>query len=154
MLTAALAINFLSQPSHPADAAGPPVNQCNNDAASNAGGQGIACSVTVVNYVTGTGAIDSTTPSSVTVTRCVGAAGPIAAGAGTCATTTSTSTAPITTVQQCNGSGNGGGGVVICSVTMTTTFTSAPLVLPTGAAVYQCVGSVITGTGHPAPAPR
>lgn len=55
----------------------------------------------------------------------------------------------MTTVQQCNGSGNGGGGVVICAVTVTTTFTSAPAVLPTGATVYQCIGSVITGTGVP-----
>jgi len=125
-----------------------PVNQCNDDAASNVGGQGIRCTVTVANFLTSTGAIDPSRPSTVTVTRCVGAAGPIGAGAGTCTTTTTTSTTPVTSVTQCNGSANGGGGVLTCSVTMTNTFAGAAAA-PTGATVYQCIGSVITGTGAP-----
>lgn len=125
-----------------------PVNQCNDDAASNAGGQGIRCTVTVANFLTGTGAIDPSKPSTVTVTRCVGAAGPIGAGAGTCTTTTTTSTTPVTSVTQCNGSANGGGGVLTCSVTMTNTFAGSAAA-PTSATVYQCIGSVITGTGAP-----
>lgn len=125
-----------------------PVNQCNDDAASNVGGQGIRCTVTVANFLTSTGAIDPSKPSTVTVTRCVGAAGPIGAGAGTCTTTTSTSTTPVTSVTQCNGSANGGGGVLSCTVTMTNTFAGSAAA-PTSATVYQCVGSVITGTGAP-----
>jgi hypothetical protein len=126
-----------------------PVSQCNNDAASNVGGQGISCTVTVVNYVTSSGTIDPSTPSTVTVTRCVGAAGPIGAGAGTCTTTTSTSAQPVLSITQCDGSANGGGGVLICTVTMTNHFASSPAVAPTPATVYQCIGSVITGTGAP-----
>ena len=144
-----LAFGLLSQTSHPASAAAAPVAQCNNDTASNVGGQGIACIVTIDNYVTGTGVIAATPPSTVTVTRCVGAAGPIAAGAGTCTTTTTTSAEPVTLVQQCNGSGNGGGGVVRCSVTVINHFSGSPTVAPAPAAIYQCVGSVITGTGAP-----
>lgn len=124
-----------------------PVSQCNNDAASNVGGQGISCTVTIANFVTSTGAIDPTRPTTVTVRRCVGAAGPIGAGAGTCTTTTTTSTELVTSVAQCNGSANGGGGVLICNVTMTNTITGGAT--PTAATVYQCVGSVITGTGAP-----
>ena len=144
-----LAFGLLSQTSHPASAAAAPVAQCNDDTASNVGGQGIACIVTIDNYVTGTGVIAATPPSTVTVTRCVGAAGPIRAGAGTCATTTTTSAEPVTLVQQCNGSGNGGGGVVRCSVTVINHFSGSPTVAPAPAAIYQCVGSVITGTGAP-----
>lgn len=124
-----------------------PVSQCNDDAASNVGGQGISCTVTIANFVRSTGTIDPTRPTTVTVTRCVGAAGPIGAGAGTCTTTTTTSTELVTSVAQCNGSANGGGGVLICSVTMTNTIVGGAT--PTAATVYQCVGSVITGTGAP-----
>ena len=124
-----------------------PVTQCNDDGASNVGGQGISCTVTIANFVTSTGTIDPARPTTVTVTRCVGAAGPIGAGAGTCTTTTTTSTELVTSVAQCNGSANGGGGVLICSVTMTNTITGGAT--PTAATVYQCVGSVITGTGAP-----
>ncbi|RJQ13203.1 MAG: hypothetical protein C4558_00220, partial [Dehalococcoidia bacterium] len=126
-----------------------PVSQCNDDAASNVGGQGIACTVTIVNYLTSTGAYSNSLPSTVTATRCVGAAGPINAGAGTCTTTTTTSSEVITNVQQCNGSGNGGGGVVICTATITNRFTGSPVEAPSAAFVYQCVGSVITGPGAP-----
>jgi hypothetical protein len=115
LFAATLTTVLLSQMTHSASAAAAPVAQCNNDTASNVGGQGIACTVTIVNYVDSGGA--AIAPSAITVTRCVGAAGPIAAGGGTCATTTTTSAEPVTLVQQCNGSGNGGGGVVICSVT-------------------------------------
>ena len=124
-----------------------PVNQCNNDTASNVGGQGLACTVTVDNYVDGNGT--TAAPSTVTVTKCVGAAGPIGAGAGTCATTTSTSTQPVVSVTQCDGSSNGGGGVLICTVTITNHFAGSPASAPTAASVYQCIGSVITGTGAP-----
>ncbi|HEX4744554.1 MAG TPA: hypothetical protein VFW12_07785 [Candidatus Limnocylindria bacterium] len=124
-----------------------PVAQCNDDTASNVGGQGVRCTVTVANFVTSTGAIDPLRPSTVTVTRCVGAAGPVAAGAGTCTTTTSTSTSLVASITQCNGSANGGGGVLICTVTMTNTFAGGPAATP--ATVYQCIGSVITGTGAP-----
>ncbi len=149
LAAALLAAGLVSQPSQVANAAAAPVTQCNNETASNVGGQGIACTVTIHNYVTGTGDIVATAPSTVTVTRCVGAAGPIGSGAGTCTTTTTTSAEPIMQVQQCNGSGNGGGGVVICTVTITNHFSSSPAVPATPATVYQCVGSVITGTGAP-----
>lgn len=141
-----LAMVLLSQGSHPAGAAAAPVTQCNGEA--NVGGQGIRCTVTIVNHVDSTGA--ATAPSAITVTKCTGAAGPIGAGAGTCTTTTTTSAEPITLVQQCNGSGNGGGGVVICSVQVTNSFSSAPVAALGAATVYQCVGSQITGPGAPA----
>lgn len=147
LLVAVLAVGLLSQTSVSEAAA--PVSQCNDDAASNVGGQGIACTVTVVNYVTSAGAYSNSLPSTVTVTKCVGAAGPINAGAGTCTTTTTTSSEPITQVQQCNGSGNGGGGVVICTTTITNRFTGSPVEAPSAAFVYQCIGSVITGPGAP-----
>ncbi len=149
LAAAVLAIGLLTQTSVSEAAA--PVSQCNNNTASNVGGQGIACTVTIVNYATSTGAYDGRLPSTVTVTVCTGAAGPINAGAGTCSTTTTTSTEPITQVQQCNGSGNGGGGggVVICTATVTNNFAGAPTVAATPAAIYQCIGSVITGTGAP-----
>ena len=146
---AVLALSLLGQASRPVHAQAAPVSQCNNDAASNVGGQGIACTVTVVNYVSGDGTLAATPASTVTTTVCTGAAGPIAAGAGTCATTTTTSAAPVTLVQQCNGSGNGGGGVVICTVTVTNNFTGSPTAPLTDATIYQCIGSEITGTGAP-----
>jgi hypothetical protein len=123
-----------------------PVNQCNNDAATNVGGQGISCTVTVVNFVTANGT-STGTPSTITVTSCVGAAGPIAAGAGTCATTTTTSAQPVTQITQCDGESNGGGGVLICTVTMTNNISGTATATP--ATVYQCIGSVITGPGAP-----
>ena len=122
-----------------------PVNQCN--ALANVGGQGLACTVTVDNYITGSGAV--TTPSTITVTVCVGAAGPIGAGAGTCTTTTTTSSQPVVSIVQCDGSANGGGGVLICAATITNHFAGAPAVAPTPALIYQCIGSAITGTGAP-----
>lgn len=125
-----------------------PIAQCNDDTASNVGGQGLSCTITIVNFVTSSGTA-TTTPSTVTLTRCFGAAGPIGAGAGTCSTTTSTSPTPITSIQQCDGVSNGGGGVLICTVTMTNNFSGTPA-QPLGAAsVYQCVGSAITGPGAP-----
>src|SRR2546423_3739701 len=123
-----------------------PVNQCNNDAASNVGGQGVSCTVTIVNFVTA-GGTSTGTPSTITMTRCVGAAGRIGAGAGTCAATTSTSAQPVTQVTQCDGSANGGGGVLICTVTMTNNISGTATSTP--ATVYQCIGSVITGPGAP-----
>ena len=122
-----------------------PVNQCNGLA--NVGGQGLSCTVTVDNFVTGSGAV--TTPSTITVTVCVGAAGPIGAGAGTCTTTTTTSSQPVVSITQCDGSANGGGGVLICAATITNHFAGAPAAAPAPALVYQCIGSAITGTGAP-----
>ncbi|HEV2009608.1 MAG TPA: hypothetical protein VGS17_01090 [Candidatus Limnocylindria bacterium] len=39
--------------------------------------------------------------------------------------------------------------MLICTVTMTNNFAGSPAVAPTPATVYQCIGSVITGTGAP-----
>jgi hypothetical protein len=125
---------------------GAPINQCNNITASNVGGQGVSCTVTVVNFVTAGGSATGT-PNTITVTICSGAAGPIGAGAGTCATTTTTSAQPVTQVTQCDGVANGGGGVLICSVTMTNNISGSATATP--ANVYQCIGSVITGPGAP-----
>ncbi|HSW94788.1 MAG TPA: hypothetical protein VLI88_01375 [Patescibacteria group bacterium] len=123
-----------------------PINQCNNITASNVGGQGVSCTVTVVNFVTAGGSATGT-PNTITVTTCSGAAGPIGAGAGTCATSTTTSATPVTQVTQCDGVANGGGGVLICSVTMTNNISGSATATP--ANIYQCIGSVITGPGAP-----
>lgn len=149
LAAALLAIAMVAVAPSPAGAQAAPVAQCNDDAASNVGGQGISCTVVIVNYVNSDGTIATTAPSTVTMTRCVGAAGPIGAGAGTCATTVTTSSAPVTLVQQCNGSANGGGGVLICSVSVTNHFNGTPTAPVGPATVYQCIGSVITGTGAP-----
>ena len=125
-----------------------PIAQCNNDTASNVGGQGLSCTITIVNFVTSSGTA-TTTPSTVTLTRCFGAAGPIGAGAGTCSTTTSTSSQPITSITQCDGVSNGGGGVLLCTVTMTNNFSGTPAQPLGPASVYQCIGSAITGPGAP-----
>ena len=125
-----------------------PATQCNGE--MNGGGTEVACTITVVNYLTEAGTLSATPPSTLTMTRCVGATGPLSTL--TCTTTTDTLTAPVTTVQQCNGSGNGGGGAVICTVTVTNHFTGNRDVISaatTFATVYQCVGSEITGTGAP-----
>lgn len=129
------------------EAQAPSIMQCNDEAASNVGGQGIFCTITVVNHVTSDGTIFDSSPSTVTMTRCVGAAGPIVAGSGTCDTTVTTLTAPVTLVCQRNGSSNGGGGVLICSVSNTNHFVGTPDAVLTSATVYQCVGSVIAGPG-------
>lgn len=145
-----LAISLLGPPARPVSAQAAPVAQCNDDVASNVGGQGIACTVNVTNHlvVSSAGTVSVGAPSTATLTRCVGAAGPVAAGAGTCATTTLTPAGAVTAVRQCNGSGNGGGGVVICATTVTNIFTG-PALAATPARVYQCIGSVITGPGAP-----
>ncbi len=143
LLALALAMfgaGLFSQASHPANAAAAPVEQCNGVAEG--GGQGIACTVTIDNYVTSTGA--AAAPSTVSVTICTGAAGPIREGAGTCDTTTKTSAEPVTLVNQCNGSANGGGSVMKCTVTITNHFSSSPTAAPTPATVYQCIGSFDT----------
>ncbi len=148
-LTASLlAFGLFSQTANTASAASAPVAQCNNDTASNVGGQGIACTVTIDNYVTSAGA--ATAPSTVTLKVCTGAAGPIASGAGTCTTTTSAPAEPVTLVQQCDGSGNGGGGVVICTVTVTNHFSSSPTAAITAATVYQCIPLPPGGSCSPA----
>lgn len=141
LVAVVLAMVLFSQGSHPAGAAAAPVTQCNADTddASNVGGQGIRCTVTIVNHVDSNGA--ATAPSAITVTKCTDAATPILNGTATCNTTTTTSAEPITLIQQCNGVGNGGGGVVICSVQVTNSFSSAPVSAIGPATVYQCVGS-------------
>jgi hypothetical protein len=152
LAVAIIAVSLLGVSPLPASAQAAPIAQCNDDVASNVGGQGIACTVTIENHVfiSGNGEIEATAPSTITMTRCTGAAGPVAAGAGTCVTTTTTSAEPIMVVQQCNGSGNGGGGVVICTVTLANTFSSISTDALVAATVYQCVGSEITGPGAPA----
>ena len=151
LAVAILAISLVGVQPAPASAAAPPINQCNDDTASNVGGQGIACTVTIQNYIHigGNGVVEATAPSTITVTRCTGAAGPVAAGAGTCTTESTTSAEPILIVQQCNGSGNGGGGVVLCTVTISTIISSTLVDALTPATVYQCIGSVNTGPGAP-----
>ncbi len=142
--TIAFTIGLLtfSGPRHAIAAATPP--QC--DGEMNGGGTEVACTVTVVNYVTAAGALSTTPSSTLTMTRCVGASGPLSTL--TCTTTATTSSQPVTTIDQCNGSGNGGGGTVICTVTVTNHFNGSPAAF-TPATVYQGVGSVITGTGAP-----
>src|SRR5687768_9183858 len=73
---AMLAVGLGSQAAHPASAAAPAVSQCNNVAATTAG-QGLECTVTIINYVNADGTLDDTTPSTVTVTTCSGEAGPV-----------------------------------------------------------------------------
>jgi hypothetical protein len=150
LAVAVLAVSLLAQTPHPVSAQAAPAVQCNDDAASNVGGQGVACTVVITNnFAVGTGGtITTEAPSSLTMTRCTGAAGPVGAGAGTCVTTTVTSADPIALVQQCNGSANGGGGVLLCSVTVANVF-SGSTVTTSPASVYQCVGSAITGPGAP-----
>lgn len=120
------------------------VAQCNGE--MNGGGTEVACTVTIVNYLTSSGSLAATPPSTLTMTRCVGATGPL--HTLTCTTAVATLTEPVATVQQCNGSGNGGGGAVVCTVTVTNHFLGAPAPV-TAARVYQCVGSIISGPGEP-----
>lgn len=140
---ASVMIGLFSLQPHIASAAATPP-QC--DGEQNGGGTEVACTVTVVNYLTAGGALSATPPSTLTMTRCVGASGPLATL--TCTTTTTTSSQPVTTIDQCNGSGNGGGGTVICTATVTNHFAGSPAAI-TPATVYQGIGSAITGTGAP-----
>ena len=141
-LAAAMIVLVGQQPQHASAAS--VAGQCNGE--MNGGGTEVACTVTVVNHLTAAGELAASPPSTLTLTRCVGASGPLSTL--TCTTTTTTSTQPVTTIQQCNGSGNGGGGAVICNVTISNRFSGSPAAI-TPATVYQCVGSVITGTGAP-----
>ncbi len=141
--TALVAFSLLTGVSSSVSAA--PATQCNGE--QNGGGTQVACTVTVVNYVTSTGTISNVAPSTVVITRCVGASGPVSTL--TCTTTTLTSTEPVVLVQQCNGSANGGGGTVRCSATVTNNFSGAPAGPIVSATNYACIGSVITGTGAP-----
>lgn len=118
--------------------------QCNGE--MNGGGTQVACTVVISQYLTASGSLAPSPASTMTMTRCVGASGPVSTL--TCTTTVTTLTSPATTVQQCNGSGNGGGGTVRCSVTVANHFIGSPGPI-LGALIYQCVGSVITGTGAP-----
>ncbi|HEV2891343.1 MAG TPA: hypothetical protein VGX28_13290 [Frankiaceae bacterium] len=103
------------------------VSQCNGSASG--GGGEVACTVDVVNDVTG-----GATPTAATVDQCVGSAD----GSGTmvCDPAGSTSGATVT---QCNGSGNGGGSTVTCTVAPSTR--SASLLVT----VDQCNGSANGG---------
>ena len=139
--TALVAFSLLTGVSSSVSAA--PATQCNGE--QNGGGTQVACTVTVVNYVTSAGTISTAGPSTVVITRCVGASGPVSTL--TCTTTTLTSTEPVVLVQQCNGSANGGGGTVRCSATVTNNFSGAPAGPIVSATNYACIGSVITGTG-------
>ena len=126
-------------------AAAPP--QCN--AEMNQSGYGVHCTITIVNYVDAGGGLAGTPPSTMTMTRCAGATGPVFDGSVVCDPPVVTPlTEPVTSVNQCNGSGNGGGGIILCTVSITNHFAEQPgAIVP--ATVYQCVGSVITGTGAP-----
>ena len=104
------------------------VTQCNGSGSG--GGGTVACSVSIVNNITG-----SATPTAVTVNQCNSSA----EGGGTqptlsCNPIGSTTGAGVT---QCNGSGNGGGGTmrVLCTVDPSTKSSAAPTL------VNQCVGS-------------
>jgi hypothetical protein len=110
------------------------VNQCNGT--DDAGGQAVACTVSVINNVDlGTGL----SSSRVTVTECHGAANV----EPSCATTVKNRPGqPVTSVTQCNGSGNGGGGTVTCVVEVLNNITGTTAGGP--ASINQCIGS---GTG-------
>ena len=138
-----IVVGLLGQQATPASAA-QVAAQCNGE--MNGGGTEVACTTTVVNYLNANGSLAATPPSTLTMTRCVGATGPL--NTLTCTTTVDTLTEPVATVQQCNGSGNGGGGAVVCTTTVTNNFIGAPAPL-TAASVYQCVGSTISGPGAP-----
>ncbi|MEO8541264.1 MAG: hypothetical protein ABI577_16100, partial [bacterium] len=112
----------------------------------NVGGQQVACTIAIVNYIDVDGGLASSPNSTITMTRCVGASGPVSTL--TCTTEVTVLTAPVTSVSQCNASGNGGGGTVRCSVSIINHFAGQNPAL-TPVTVYQCVGSVITGTGAP-----
>ena len=134
---------FGFQPEKASAAPAPP--QCNDE--MNGGGTQVHCTVSIINYIAAGGGLAETPPSTLTMTRCVGASGPVSTL--TCATTVTTLTAPVTSVSQCNYSGDGGGGTVRCRVNITNHFAAQPgVILP--ASVYQCIGSVITGPGAPA----
>ncbi len=85
------------------------VNQCNNSV--NGGGSTLACSVTIINNVTGGSGL-----TGVSVNQCIGTGGGGGTSTTICNPTSSTSSATVT---QCNGSANGGGGDGrgICTVT-------------------------------------
>lgn len=106
----------------------------------NIGGQGIECHVTVVNNLD---LIDPTqTSSTVTLTTCSDAAGPVLAGAcgGVTTNITTTSSTLLTQIDQCNGSANGGGGVVYCTVDVYNQITGT-VTAPVAATVNECIGS-------------
>lgn len=108
----------------------PIVNQCNGT--DNAGGQAVACTVSVTNFLD----ISSGQASSVvTVNECHGAANaPL-----TCVTSTTVSNQVVQSVTQCNGSGSGGGGTVTCSVEIVNNISGVATTSP--ATVNQCNGS-------------
>ena len=104
------------------------VTQCNGSGSG--GGGTVACSVSIVNNITG-----SATPTPITVNQCNSSG----EGGGTqptlsCNPVGNTTGAGVT---QCNGSGNGGGGTmrVLCTVGPSTQSAAAPTT------VNQCVGS-------------
>ncbi len=138
----ALVAGFALGPGTALGAPAPP--QCNGE--MNVGGEQVVCAIVIQNYIDPDGGLASTVDSTMTMTRCVKA---VADPGLTCDTPVVTVlTAPVTSVSQCNGSGNGGGGIVRCSVVITNQFTgTAPVLAPV--TTYQCIGSVITGTGAP-----
>jgi hypothetical protein len=104
------------------------VTQCNGSGSG--GGGTVACTVSIVNNITG-----SATPSPITVNQCNSSA----EGGGTQPTLSCNPIGDTTGagVTQCNGSGNGGGGTmrVLCTVDPSTQSAAAPTT------VNQCVGS-------------
>src|SRR5688572_11271972 len=144
MLAVGVLVSWMALQSAPSASAALTASQCNGE--MNGGGTEVACTVAVTQYLTAAGALAATPPSTLSMTRCVGATGPI--GTLTCTTTVTTLSEPVSTVRQCNGSGNGGGGAVVCTVTVDSHFVGAPAAV-TPATIYQCIGSVITGPGAP-----
>ncbi|MCU1413559.1 MAG: hypothetical protein JWN80_899 [Microbacteriaceae bacterium] len=106
------------------------VNQCNNSV--NGGGSTLACSVTIVNNITGTIGL-----SGFSVNQCIGTGGGGGTSTTICNPIASTTSATVT---QCNGSANGGGGDgrVICTVNP-----GDGSALPVG--ITQCNGSANGG---------
>ena len=94
------AVGIFGLNSAPASAA-PAPPQCNGE--MNGGGTQVACTVTIVNYIDAGGGLAGSPPSTLTMTRCVGASGPV--GTLTCDTTVTTLSAPVTSVSQCNYAG-------------------------------------------------
>jgi hypothetical protein len=104
------------------------VTQCNGSGSG--GGGTVACTVSIVNDITGTA-----TPTPITVNQCNGSA----EGGGTQPTLSCNPVGDTTgaVVTQCNGSGNGGGATmrVLCTVDPSTQSSAVPTT------VNQCVGS-------------
>ncbi|MGV8882870.1 MAG: hypothetical protein ACOH19_12030 [Rhodoglobus sp.] len=133
-----LAVGFgLAGPASAAD-----VLNCNG--IGNGGGQGIVCTVEVRNVLDNTNPAAPTTSSTITTTRCVGAAD--AAAAGLCETSGPiVSTELITHVDQCNYAVDGGGATLECTVNVINTIIGTAPVTAVPVTINQCNGTLDTG---------